>query len=43
MFEELMPVLASASLAGNMTRVRSTMVPGVRHLPIQFAAETATA
>ncbi len=43
MFEELMPVLASASLAGDVTRVRSTMIPGVRHLPIQFAAETVTA
>ena len=43
MFEELVPILTSASLAGDITRVRSTMIPGVRHMPVQFAAETATA
>ena len=43
MFEELTPLLACASLAGDVTHVRSTMIPGVRHMPGQFAAETATA
>jgi cytochrome P450 len=38
MFEELVPVLATASLAGNITRVRSTMIPDIRHMPVQFAA-----
>lgn len=41
MFEELVPSLASAALAGEVTRVRATMVPGVRHMPVQFSAEGA--
>jgi cytochrome P450 len=41
MFEELVPILASATLAGDVTRVRSTMVPGVRHMPVQFSAQPA--
>jgi len=43
MFEELVPVLATASLAGEITRVRSTMIPGVRHMPVQFAAQASAA
>lgn len=39
MFEELVPVLASATLAGEVTRVRATMVPGVKTMPVQFAAQ----
>ncbi len=41
MFEELVPILASAALAGDVTRVRSTMVPGVRHMPVRFEAQPA--
>jgi cytochrome P450 len=39
MFEELVPALASATLAGEVTRVRATMVPGVRYMPVQFEAQ----
>ncbi len=39
MFEELVPLLASAALAGEVKRVRATMVPGVRHMPMHFEAQ----
>ena len=39
-FEELVPLLASAALQGEVTRVRSTMVPGVRHMPVQFPVDS---
>ena len=39
-FEELVPLLASAALLGEVTRVRSTMVPGVRHMPVQFRVDS---
>ena len=38
MFEELLPVLGRAALAGPVVRVRSSMVPGVRHMPLRLAA-----
>lgn len=39
MFEELIPALASATLAGEITRVRSTMIPGIRYMPVRFEAQ----
>jgi cytochrome P450 len=38
MFEELLPLLERAALAGPVVRVRSSMVPGVRHMPVRLAA-----
>jgi cytochrome P450 len=38
MFEELLPLLDRAALAGPVVRVRSSMVPGVRHMPLRLAA-----
>jgi cytochrome P450 len=38
MFEELLPRLGGAALAGPVVRVRSSMVPGVRHMPVRLAA-----
>jgi cytochrome P450 len=35
LFEELLPWLPRLELAGDVTRVMATMVPGVRHLPIR--------
>ena len=36
-------MLASANLAGNVTHLRSTMISGLRHMPVQFAAQRAAA
>ena len=36
MFEERIPIHASARLAGDLIRVRSTMIPGVRRMPVQL-------
>jgi cytochrome P450 len=38
MFEELLPLLGQAALAGPVVRIRSSMVPGVRHMPLHLAA-----
>jgi cytochrome P450 len=38
MFEELLPLLGRAALAGPVVRMRSSMVPGVRHMPLRLAA-----
>jgi cytochrome P450 len=38
MFEELLPLLDRTALAGPVVRIRSSMVPGVRHMPVRMAA-----
>jgi cytochrome P450 len=38
MFEELLPLLERTALAGPVVRIRSSMVPGVRHMPVRLAA-----
>jgi cytochrome P450 len=38
MFEELLPRLAHAELTGDVKRVLSSMVPGVKRMPVRFAA-----
>jgi cytochrome P450 len=38
MFEELLPLLDRTALDGPVVRIRSSMVPGVRHMPVRLAA-----
>ena len=38
MFEELVPELARCELAGEDVRVRSTLIPGIKYMPVRFAA-----
>ncbi len=36
LFEGLLPLLPSLELAGQVSRVAATMVPGVKHMPVRF-------
>ncbi len=36
LFQELLPYLGDIELAGTVSRTRSVVVPGVKHLPIRF-------
>jgi cytochrome P450 len=38
LFEELLPRLAGAELAGQVVRLRATMTPGITEMPVRFAA-----
>ncbi len=41
--QELLPLLGNIEPAGPISRTRSVIVPGIKHLPIRFKAATTSA